>query len=153
MTMNKNLIFALLAISALWSCGNLNNSNNGSTAVNEQGSSDTTLCQFSNIDMDKQFSYIDDDGDTLYFSNSFSAFWPQIINGKPCPNLQQALSICRLKRAAAVRDTGEWKARVRRAVSMPKGRQAASTPAARRRGFGQSTRSSMASLPMPALPP
>jgi hypothetical protein len=88
--MNKNLIFALLTISALWSCGN-NNSNNGSTAVNEQGSSDTTLCQFSNIDMDKQFSYIDDDGDTLYFDNSFSAFWPQIINGKPCPNLQQAL--------------------------------------------------------------
>ena len=90
MTMNKNFFFALLAISALWSCGNIN-SNNGSTAVNAQGSSDTTLCQFSNIDIDKQFSYIDDEGDTLYFSNSFSAFWPQIINGKPCPNLQQAL--------------------------------------------------------------
>ena len=28
-------------------------------------------------------------------------------------DLQEALSICRLKRAAAVRDTGEWKARVR----------------------------------------
>ena len=86
--MNKNLLFALLAISALWSCGN---NNTGSTATHEQGSSDSTLCQFSNIDMNKQFSYIDDDGDTLYFDNSFSAFWPQIINGKPCPNLQQAL--------------------------------------------------------------
>ena len=88
--MNKTLIFALLAISALWSCSN-NSGNNGSTAVNEQGSTDSTLCQFNNIDMDKRFSYIDDDGDTLYFDNSFSAFWPQIINGKPCPNLQQAL--------------------------------------------------------------
>ena len=88
MTKNKNLLFALLAISALWSCGN---NNTGSTATHEQGSTDSTLCQFSNIDMNKQFSYIDDDGDTLYFDNSFSAFWPQIINGKPCPNLQQAL--------------------------------------------------------------
>ncbi len=88
--MNKNLIFALLAISTLWSCGN-NNSGIGSTAVNKQGSTDSTLCQFNNIDKDMQFSYIDDEGDTLYFDNSFSAFWPQIINGKPCPNLQQAL--------------------------------------------------------------
>ena len=87
--MYKNLIFSLLAISALWSCGN---NNTGSTAIKgNEGSSDSTLCQFSNIDMDKQYSYIDEDGDTLYFDNSFSAFWPQIINGKPCPNLQQAL--------------------------------------------------------------
>ena len=86
--MNKIHILALLAISALWSCSN---SNSGPTSVNEQGSSDSTLCQFSNIDIDKQFSYIDDDGDTLFFDNSFSAFWPQIINGRPCPNLQQAL--------------------------------------------------------------
>jgi len=89
--MNKNLIFALLAISALWSCGNNNNSNIGPTAVNKQGSTDSTLCQFNNIDKEMQFSYIDDEGDTLYFDNSFSAFWPQVINGKPCPNLQQAL--------------------------------------------------------------
>ena len=88
MTMNKNLLFALLAISALWSCGN---KNTGSTVANVHENTDSTLCQFNNIDIDKQFSYIDEDGDTLYFDNSFSAFWPQIINGKPCPNLQQAL--------------------------------------------------------------
>ena len=85
MTMNKNLIFALLAMTVLWSCSNSTQAN-GDKAV-----TDSTLCQFNNIDIDKQFSYIDDNGDTLYFDNSFSAFWPQIINGKPCPNLQQAL--------------------------------------------------------------
>jgi len=83
--MNKNLIFALLAMTVLWSCSNSTQAN-GDKAV-----TDSTLCQFNNIDIDKQFSYIDDNGDTLYFDNSFSAFWPQIINGKPCPNLQQAL--------------------------------------------------------------
>ncbi len=85
MTMNKNLIFAFLAMATLWSCSN-NTQASGDKAV-----TDSTLCQFNNIDIDKQFSYIDDNGDTLYFDNSFSAFWPQIINGKPCPNLQQAL--------------------------------------------------------------
>ena len=88
MTMNKNLLFALLAITALWSCSN---NNTGSTAASQSGNSDSTLCQFSNMDINKRFSYIDEDGDTLYFDNSFSAFWPEIINGKPCPNLQQAL--------------------------------------------------------------
>jgi len=78
MTMNKNLIFALLAMTVLWSCSNSTQAN-GDKAV-----TDSTLCQFNNIDIDKQFSYIDDNGDTLYFDNSFSAFWPQIINGKPC---------------------------------------------------------------------
>ena len=94
MTMNKTLLFALLAICALWSsCGNNSNNGNGSAAaaVDNPKVTDSTLCQFSNLDIDKQFSYIDEDGDTLYFDNSFSAFWPQIINGKPCPNLQQAL--------------------------------------------------------------
>ena len=86
--MNKNLLFALLAITALWSCSN---NNTGSTAVSQSGNTDSTLCQFSNMDINKRFSYIDEDGDTLYFDNSFSAFWPEIINGKPCPNLQQAL--------------------------------------------------------------
>ncbi len=85
MIMNKNLIFALLAMTALWSCSN------STQASGDQAVTDSTLCQFSNIDMDKQFSYIDENGDTLYFDNSFSAFWPQVINGKPCPNLQQAL--------------------------------------------------------------
>ena len=89
--MNKILLFALMAICAMWSsCGN-NSNGSTATAVNAPKNADTTLCQFSNIDVDKQFSYIDEDGDTLYFDNSFSAFWPQIINGKPCPNLQQAL--------------------------------------------------------------
>lgn len=88
MTMNKNLLFALLAISALCSCGN---NKYDSSAVDEYENADTTLCQFSNIDKDKRFSYIDEEGDTLYFDNTFSAFWPEIINGKPCPNLQQAL--------------------------------------------------------------
>ena len=88
--MNKNLIFGLLTISALWSCTN-STSIEGSISINEEGSDDSTLCQFNNIDIDKRFSYIDDDGDTLFFDNSFSAFWPQIINGRPCPNLQQAL--------------------------------------------------------------
>ncbi len=86
--MNRNLLFALLAITALWSCSN---NNTGSTAASQSGNSDSTLCQFSNMDINKRFSYIDEDGDTLYFDNSFSAFWPEIINGKPCPNLQQAL--------------------------------------------------------------
>lgn len=85
LTMNKNLIFALLAMTTLWSCSN------STQASGDKAVTDSTLCQFNNIDMDKQFSYIDDDGDTLYFDNSFSAFWPQMINGKPCPNLQQAL--------------------------------------------------------------
>ena len=88
MTMNKNLLFTLLAITALWSCSN---NNTGSTAAAQSGNTDSTLCQFSNMDINKRFSYIDEDGDTLYFDNSFSAFWPEIINGKPCPNLQQAL--------------------------------------------------------------
>ena len=88
--MNKKFFFALLAISALWSCGN-NNTGSTATATNELANTDSTLCQFNNIDIDKRYSYVDDDGDTLYFDNSFSAFWPQIINGKPCPNLQQAL--------------------------------------------------------------
>jgi hypothetical protein len=78
-----------MAVSVLWSCGN--NSNRESIAASGDENTDTTLCQFSNIDLEKRFSYIDEDGDTLYFDNSFSAFWPQIINGKPCPNLQQAL--------------------------------------------------------------
>ena len=89
--MNKNLFFILLVMTALWSCGNGTQSGSNTQAGADKKVSDSTLCQFNNIDMDKQFSYIDDDGDTLYFDNSFSAFWPQIINGKPCPNLQQAL--------------------------------------------------------------
>ena len=81
------LFFISITVFTLWSCVN-----NGKT-LSSDGSNvnDSTLCQFSNIDAEKMFYYIDDDGDTLYFDNSFSAFWPQIINGKECPELQQAL--------------------------------------------------------------
>lgn len=86
--MSKNLFFVLLAMTALWSCGNNGNTNQ---VNNDPKVTDSTLCQFSNLDMEKMFSYVDDEGDTLYYDNTFSAFWPQIINGKPCPELQQAL--------------------------------------------------------------
>ncbi len=85
--MSNNLLFTLLAVVALLSC-----SKNGTTAANTDNKvTDSTLCQFNNIDAEKMFAYVDDEGDTLYFDNTFSAFWPQIINGKPCPELQQAL--------------------------------------------------------------
>ncbi len=87
------MAIAAAAMTVMGSCGaNGTGSDNGINISKVQApSGDSTLCQFNNIDMDKQFSYVDDDGDTLYFDNSFSAFWPQMINGKPCPNLQQAL--------------------------------------------------------------
>ena len=81
------LLLVSVTVSTLWSCAN----NNKALSGDGNDITDSTLCQFSNIDADKMFSYIDEDGDTLYFSNSFSAFWPLTINGKPCPNLQQAL--------------------------------------------------------------
>ena len=85
--MSNNLLFTLLAVVALLSC-----SKNGTTTANTDNKvTDSTLCQFNNIDAEKMFAYVDDEGDTLYFDNTFSAFWPQIINGKPCPELQQAL--------------------------------------------------------------
>ena len=85
--MNKIIISALLAMVALCSCNHGNNIlGNGSKPSN-----DSTLCQFSNIKFDKMFSYCDDEGDTLYFDNSFKALWPEVINGKPCVALQQAL--------------------------------------------------------------
>ena len=81
------LLFISITVSTLWSCVN-----NGNKTLSTDGSkvNDSTLCQFSNIDAEKMFYYIDE-GDTFYFDNSFSAFWPQIINGRPCPELQQAL--------------------------------------------------------------
>ena len=85
--MNKIIIYALLAMVALCSC---NHGNNILGNGNQPGN-DSTLCQFSNIKFDKMFSYCDDEGDTLYFDNSFKALWPEVINGKPCVALQQAL--------------------------------------------------------------
>ena len=84
--MNKNPILALLAVAVILVC-----SCGGTAPGNKSGSNDSTLCQFSNIKYEKMFSYCDDDGDTLYFDNSFTALWPEIINGKPCEALQQAL--------------------------------------------------------------
>ena len=94
MTMNKNCILALAAIivTTLWSCGNNSVNNRYDNVANDNGQvTDSTLCQFSNIDANKMFAYVNDEGDTVYFDNSFSAFWPQIINGKPCPELQKGL--------------------------------------------------------------
>lgn len=90
MTMKKIILISLLTISAtmLWSCGQHNSE---ASSINSDNDMDSTLCQFNNIDAERMFYYIDDEGDTLYFDNSFSAFWPQIINGKECPELQQAL--------------------------------------------------------------
>ena len=65
---------------------------NGNSASPKQQPMDSSLCQFSNFKVEKMFSYYDEeDRDTLYFDNTFTAFWPEIINGKPCTELQQAL--------------------------------------------------------------
>ena len=84
MTMNKILISILLTMATLWSC-------NTTTANKEAKVSDSTLCQFKNIKVNKMFACRDEVQDTLYFDNNFTAFWPEIINGKPCTELQQAL--------------------------------------------------------------
>ena len=85
--MNKIIIFALLAMAILCWC------NHGSNILGSgnKPSNDSTLCQFSNIKVEKMFSYYDEERDTLYFDNSFKALWPEVINGKPCVALQQAL--------------------------------------------------------------
>ena len=86
--MNKILILSLVVLTALSSC-----SNDGRPMINDKGKpvDDTTLCQFSNVKYNKMFAYCDEGDDTLYFDNKFTALWPEIINGKPCPELQQAL--------------------------------------------------------------
>ena len=88
MTMNKILISILLTMATLWSCSN---NGNTTTANKETKVSDSTLCQFKNIKVNKMFACRDEVQDTLYFDNNFTAFWPEIINGKPCTELQQAL--------------------------------------------------------------
>ena len=88
--MKKIILLALatIAVTAMWSC---TNSTGNASSSDDNTVTDSTLCQFNNIDANKKFAYVNDEGDTMYFDNSFSAFWPQIINGKPCPNLQQGL--------------------------------------------------------------
>ena len=84
--MKKFLFLALapIVVATMCSCGQ----NSQSTPAQEI---DSTLCQFSNIKVEKMYSYYDEERDTLYFDNTFKAFWPEVINGKPCPALQQAL--------------------------------------------------------------
>ena len=86
--MNKILFIAIMAVTALGSCGNANG--NKIAGSGNQVNDDSTLCQFNNIKVDKQFSYCEEE-DTTYFDNRFTALWPVIINGKPCYELQQAL--------------------------------------------------------------
>ena len=83
--MKKILFCALMAVTALSSCGINSNAKSG------HDGNDTTLCQFSNIKHNKMYSYCDEEGDTTYFENTFIAFWPEVINGKSCAQLQQAL--------------------------------------------------------------
>ena len=93
MTMKKIILLALatIAVTAMWSCANSTNSTGIASSSDDDTVTDSTLCQFSNIDANKMFAYVNDEGDTVYFDNSFSAFWPQIINGKPCHELQKGL--------------------------------------------------------------
>ena len=83
--MMKHLFFALAVVTVIASCNN--NGNNPTVKT----SGDSTLCQFNNIKENRMFSYCDEESDTFYFDNLFTALWPQVINGKPCPELQQAL--------------------------------------------------------------
>ena len=84
--MKKFLFLALapIVVATMCSCGQ------NSLSSPEQ-EIDSTLCQFSNIKVEKMYSYYDEERDTLYFNNTFTAFWPEVINGKPCTALQQAL--------------------------------------------------------------
>lgn len=75
-----------LTLTTMGSCGNYKSDN----AI-PQANDDTTLCQFRNIKVEKMFACPDEERDTLYFDNSFTALWPEVINGKPCTELQQAL--------------------------------------------------------------
>jgi len=85
--MIKRLIFVaagLIALSAMNACSGK------ATSGNSLGH-DSTLCQFSNINKQRMMQYATLDGDTCYINNEFSAFWPELINGKACPALQAAL--------------------------------------------------------------
>ena len=83
------LALSALAMIAMGSCSS--NGANSASSANSQANVDSTLCQFSNIKVNKMFSCYDEERDTLYFDNTFTALWPQVINGKPCTELQQAL--------------------------------------------------------------
>lgn len=84
--MDKNHILTLLAIlvTAMCSCGMSGNMSNGSNA-------DSTLCQFNNIKQEKMYQFLNEEGDTIFIDNKVSLFWPTVISGKPCPELQNSL--------------------------------------------------------------
>ena len=90
MTMKKIIILSILtaALATLYSC---NNGGTPSIVKSEKEVTDSSLCQFRNIKVNKMFACRDEDRDSLYFDNNFSALWPEVINGKPCTELQQAL--------------------------------------------------------------
>lgn len=85
--MSKIIATTLILLTTLCACNN-----GGITAASKDGkATDTTLCQFRNITVHKMYAYCDDERDTLYFDNTFTALWPEVINGKPSTELQQAL--------------------------------------------------------------
>ena len=86
--MSKNFIFVLLAATTLLSCAN---SDKDPQSSNGKQVTDSTLCQFKNIKLEKMYSHLDENRDTVYFDNTFTALWPEVINGTPCTELQQAL--------------------------------------------------------------
>lgn len=85
-TMKKQYLFSLVAMMViLCSCGSSDKSNK------IDYSNDSTTCQFSNIQQTRIYRYINDENDTVYYEGTFTAFWPLVINGKPCAGLQDAL--------------------------------------------------------------
>lgn len=95
MTMKKHSMITLMAVMTVLflSCGSSDKSVNGGSdkSVGSYGGNDSTLCQFNNIEQTRMYQYIDPDNDTTYYEGSVTVFWPEVINGKPCPNLQNAL--------------------------------------------------------------
>jgi len=77
-------------LTAMASCGGINSGNREGASVSSP-INDSTLCQFRNLKVEKKFMALDEDRDTLYYDNSITALWPEVINGKPCTQLQQAL--------------------------------------------------------------
>ena len=89
--MKRHLLLALAVMAMIAMCSCIGNSNSLNSSNDPQASTDSTLCQFNNIKVNKMFSCYDEERDTLYFDNTIIALWPQVINGKPCTELQQAL--------------------------------------------------------------
>lgn len=89
--MKRSIILAAaaIALTVISSCGG-----NGSMTQNNgsnKSEGNSSMCQFDNIKQERMMRYTGEEGDTFYIDNKFTAFWPTLINGKPCPELQQAL--------------------------------------------------------------